>query len=529
MYVLADLEWVKNDAGLVSFTQIAMTRVNEKWKLVRGISRRMRPKDTSFHQWNHIAFTGSSQEVFLSAPSYSQAFEDVQKWLWPSDTIVWWSKEAMEWVRKTVPTITNPQIVINEQVANFLGCPPCSPYQLGEKLKLTPPGAMHNARNDVDMMRMVLEEIQFPNPIPDSIDPAPVSSFIPSLPKYIAHIETNRIHKKGCSQLPETGSTKGYNELMKTVGKGYVPCDCVKEDYRKARRTRNQRIIDRTEYCFVYSPDSRVFHRRNCKTALNAKNIMGTVQYRTCLSTGRVPCKVCNPQYSDETYQYVLSGKKGPHKQNFARGLSAMEQRAINRHRQAQEERAAYKNSGALEQTGKDDLYTLTQPRFAFWAAAGYKTFHLRNCKKMSGLTNLRGFSLYSEAMSSGYRPCKCCRPTTKHDIHLSLPIYSRRRFGEGLEVLIEACKANSYKYNQEECQFILETPAGIWRINTTTAPYRVQHINKVKTPGNRKNFHHQPRIFHSFQDVFSYIKRHDEKLSFTRNETEYTPTEIVL
>ena len=513
MYVLADVEWVENQSGLISFAQIAMIRVDEKWKLVRGISRRMRPKDSSFHQWDHIAFTGGSKEVFLTAPSYSQAFEDIEKWLWPSDTICWWSEESKEWVQKIVPAITNPQIVINEKVANFLGHRLCNPYQLGKKLKLTPPGAMHNSRNDVEMMRQVLEAIQMPNPIPDNIEPAPISKFAPTLPDYIAHIETNRIHKKGCSQLPATGSTKGYNELTKPIGKGYVPCDCVKEEYRKARRTRNQSIIDRTEYCFIYSPDSKVFHRRGCKIALNAKQIMGTVQYHNCLSTGRQPCKVCNPEFKDETYTHVLSGKKSGKKKNPVRSLSADEQRAIKRHRQAQEERTAYRNSGALDQEGKDDLYTLTQPRFAFWAAAGYNTFHLRNCKKMSGLTNLKGFSLHSDAMAAGYRPCKCCKPTPKHDIYLSLPIYSKKRFGEGVQVLIDACNANSYEYSQDGSQFMLETPVGIWKINTANSPYRLKHINTAMTPDNRTDFHSQPRIFHSLQDVFSYIKRHDDNI----------------
>lgn len=276
--------------------------------------------------------------MFLTAPSYSQAFEDIEKWLWPSDTICWWSEESKEWVQKIVPAITNPQIVINEKVTNFLGHRLCNPYQLGKKLKLTPPGAMHNSRNDVEMMRQVLEIIQMPNPIPDNIEPAPISKFAPTLPDYIAHIETNRIHKKGCTQLPTTGSTKGYNELTKPIGKGYVPCDCVKEEYRKARRTRNQSIIDRTEYCFIYSPDSKVFHRRDCKIALNANQIMGTVQYHNCLSTGRQPCKLCNPEFKDETYKHVLSGKKSGKKKNPVRSLSADEQRAINRHRQAQEE-----------------------------------------------------------------------------------------------------------------------------------------------------------------------------------------------
>ena len=131
----------------------------------------------------------------------------------------------------------------------------------------------------------------------------------------------------------------------------------------------------------------------------------------------------------------------------------------------------------------------------------------------MSGLTNLRGFSLHSDAMVAGYRPCKCCKPTPKHDIYLSLPIYSKKRTEEGVQVLVDACKSNSYTYNQEGCHFTLETPVGIWRINTANTPYSLKHINTAMTPDNRTEFHRQPRIFHSLQDVFSYIKRHDDAL----------------
>ena len=62
MCVLADVEQVENDQGLISFTQIAMFRVDEKWKLLRCKSRRIRPKDSSFRQWDHMAFTGGIQK-----------------------------------------------------------------------------------------------------------------------------------------------------------------------------------------------------------------------------------------------------------------------------------------------------------------------------------------------------------------------------------------------------------------------------------------------------------------------------------
>ena len=525
MYVLADVEWVENDQGLISFTQIAMFRVDEKWKLVRCKSRRIRPKDSSFHQWDHMAFTGGTKDDFLSAPSYSQVFEDIQKWLWPSDTICWWSDESKEWIQKMVPTITNRQIVINERVANFLGQKLCSPYQLAKKLKLEKPGQMHNSRNDVEMMRILLDTLRFPHPIPEIITPAPVPvKALPLPPEYIAHIETNRIHKKGCSLLPTTGSTKSYNELTKTVGKGYVPCDCVKEEYRAARRTRNQSIIDRTEYCFIYSPDSRVFHRRDCKIALNAKQLMGTVQYHKCAATGRYPCLVCNPKPEHETKKYSTSNKQNQTPASLqAQQMKAYEQRAVNRHRQAQEQRRSFMQNTALSDEKKKDMKTLSHPGYAFFAAKGYNTFHLLNCKKLSGLSNIKGFGRYYEASRAGYQPCKCCKPTGKHDIVVSLPIYSAKRNEESPDTLSDLCLRSHILYWEEKGFSYMRTDAGIWRLSTKQTPYRLEHINLLMTPNNRTDFHRQPRLFLSLADVVRYIKKHDGDLLSSNKRNEHT------
>lgn len=533
MYVLADVEWVTNPEGLISFTQIAMIRVDEKWKLFRGISRRIRPKDTSFHQWDHMAFTGGSKENFLEAPSFSQAFFDITKWLWPSDTICWWSNESKEFIQKMVPTITNRQIVINERVAAFLRRKLSNPYQLGKSMKLIPPGEKHNSRNDVEMMRLVLEAIHFPQPIPEIIVSTQTPRPAPNLSEYIAHIETNRIHKKGCAQLPTSGGTKSYNELTRLVGKGYVPCDCVKEEYRAARRTRNQSIIDRSEYNFIYSPDSRVFHRRNCKIALNAKQLLGTVQYHKCAATGRHPCLVCNPKPEHETRKYVTSGaSKYPNYIKQAGALQAeqlksYEQRAVNRHRQALEQRRSFMRNASLTDEKRQDLKVLSQPNYAFFAAKGYRNFHLRNCKKLSGLTNVEGFGRYFEANRAGYQPCKCCKPTDKHDIVVSLPIYSTKRYAETKETLPMLCANAHILYWEEKELSYLRTDAGIWRLSTAKTPYRLEHINLIKTPNNYTEFHRQPRLFLSFADVVRYIKKHDGDLLKVNKQAECVATAV--
>ena len=49
MYVLADLEWVENKDKRISFSQIAMVRVDENWKPVSSIYRRIRPMDAEGH------------------------------------------------------------------------------------------------------------------------------------------------------------------------------------------------------------------------------------------------------------------------------------------------------------------------------------------------------------------------------------------------------------------------------------------------------------------------------------------------
>ena len=534
MYVLADLEWVENKDKRISFSQIAMVRVDENWKSVSSIYRRIRPMDASFHLWKHVAFTGGSINDFLNAQESPKAFWDIVKWLCPGDTICWWFSDSKEWIQKLVPIISNRQIVLTDLVANFLGEEHSyNPYRIGKSLYLDRPEAKHDSRNDVEMMRRVLEHIKFPQPIPENIPKKEINTkpYVQGM-AYHAHIATNTIHKKGCPQLPATGHLKGYNELTKPVSKGYVPCDCIKAEFRAARRQRNQNIIERTEYSFLYSPDSKVFHRRECKVMLNAKDIKGSVHYHTCADTGRTPCKICNPKPEHETLKHMSFIKNHPSKKKVpinSGNLSADEQRAINRHKQAQEQRKSVERNTALSPEKRDDLCTLSQPGYAFFAAKGYKTFHLRHCKKLSGITNVEGFPWYKDATRAGYRPCKCCKPDPKYDVVVSLPIYSTKRYGETTCMLKNLCNRFGYKYWEDAGMSYMETEVGIWKVNTNTSPYRLDHINLAMDPDNRTDFHRQPRLFLSLRDAFYYIKRHDEGLALTWKETAYVPKEAII
>lgn len=58
MYVLVDMEWISNQRGNHWPTQLAAARVDAHWNTVDTLSTLFRPKDFSFQQWGHMAFSG---------------------------------------------------------------------------------------------------------------------------------------------------------------------------------------------------------------------------------------------------------------------------------------------------------------------------------------------------------------------------------------------------------------------------------------------------------------------------------------
>lgn len=514
MYVLADLEWVENAHRNISLSQIALIRVDEQWDIMQQIYRRIRPAGPSFHCWNHMGFTGGEAADFLSAQHSIQVFEDLLDWLQPDDILCWWHSDARSHIQAQFPAITNSQILLSGFVAAHLKLKsPANPYQIGKRLNIPVPGAPHDSRSDVEMIRRVLQNIHLPQsiqetPIPPEQDRESVKNMA-----YHAHLDTNTIHRNGCPRLPPTGHLKGYNELKKPTRKGYIPCDCVKEEFRAVRKQCNQNKLKDPSFCFAYAPHSKVFHRKECGLILNAKTVCGTFHYKTSAKGGRRPCKVCNPRPEHQSIAALTLSRRATSKTaNPAPGiqLSRDEQLAIRRMQEAQQQRNTIQKRNDLSPEKKKDMITLIQPVYAFYAAKGYQTFHLRNCPKLSGLSDIKGFTLYQDACHCGYRPCKSCKPTAKHNVTVSLPIYSTQRQGESPDLLSELCgRANIRCWNDSGFSY-METAKGIWRIHAQAAPYRLDHINLLRTPGNRTDFHRQPKLFLSLADAFRYICQHD-------------------
>lgn len=538
MYVLIDVEWVENQNNDRSISQIAMIRVDKYWQVVNTFYSRVAPRDYSFRIWNHVGYTGGTAEGFKTAPYGYEVFAQVRDWLKNDDVLCWWYGNAKDWFSGLIPGLHNESLVLSNYVPVYMEGR-CeyrgNAYRIGANLGIPAPGDKHFAKADVEMMRLVLEKIQFPQPIPH------INRFREDISRaealrmaYVAHLPSNTIHKKDCTRLPAEGLLRGYGGLKNPLGEGYHPCQCLKEEFMAARRERNQDIIDRTQYNYLYSPGSKVFHRRDCGIMLSAANIMGSFYFDTCEATGRRPCKLCNPTILDAESRRIRCRREDSKRGKNASGLQIEqlpkeERRAIERYEQAITERREIECDKHLSKEKKEDLYTLTTSSYAFFAARGYSNFHLRHCRKLSGIPAIRGFALFEDARRAGYTPCKCCKPSSKHDIRVSLPIYTKQREGESAEQLKLLCEKHNFLYSEENGRHRIETGAGIWRLNVSASPYHLEHINLIKTPGNRTNFHKQPRLFLSLLDAFYYIKRHDEGLYFTWKGTEYSPKESAL
>ena len=71
----------------------------------------------------------------------------------------------------------------------------------------------------------------------------------------------------------------------------------------------------------------------------------------------------------------------------------------------------------------------------------------------------------------------------------------------------------NGYAYQRETSFFYIETPVGKWKINLSTKPILLDHINLAEKWKDQVNYHRQPRAFLSLIDTFLYIRRHDNTI----------------
>lgn len=536
MYVVCDIEWIETEKKNVFPTQITTVRVNSKWIPVSCFSSFIRPTDGSKYRNNHIAFGGGTIDEFKSAKSFKKVFEALYEWLEKDDILLWWFEESNEIFRKLsmefdVNIKLNDSVILVEYVQAFMKgeeLKGLNQYSVAEHLKLPIQGYIkHLSFHDATAAVEVLRKLNYPQEklmdSPDAVGKLPIPIHKYSNFAYYYDPKSGLIHNNRCGELLSlTTKSIGYPSLFTALRKRYKPCDCCKEEYRNTLRAKNADSISRTIYNFVFSPNSNVYHRRDCHIVLNSQSVMGTCTLDTVLKSGRKPCKICNPPTTIEEVKQTM--KKVKEKTSTEESQDSVsndvtlvplpfvadkdELRAVKRQKVAVKERSDKLREG-LRRDELNNIYALTQPRYAFWAAKGHKHFHLRSCPTMKNLSYLRGFATYNDAIRARFVPCRHCKPTSKHDLKLSVPIYNRFRENESVQDLEKMCRTEGYECYMEGNLFHIVTPVGKWRVHAYSIPIRLEHINLSMNP-EETNYHDQPRLLLSLTDAFLYIRRHD-------------------
>lgn len=513
MYVLMDLEWYEQRKKPLMLTQIAAMTVDRYWAPEDLFYSRIRPKYEDVSDWSHMAFSGGNPSDFFQASPLRTVLLDLKSWLREGDVLCWWSRGAKD---RLDSYLKHYGIVLPTDQHRFLqghisslakkkGLSTANPYRMAKALGLPTMTKEHYSSDDVKMVQRLLRYLDFPQsnlllPVKSKSS----SKAHPDMP-YRMDVEHNMLHQRDCPHIPSGALLTEHETLNACITGGATACPhCLGEDLKKARIERNRRIINGSHYVFVYAPGSSVFHRADCPHILDAVEINGFGRFDKGKRLGLRPCKYCQPSINNEASKACLGS---PHPLPPKKELQA-----IVRFNKARMERQEAK-LGSMSDQEREDFLTLTNPGYGFWAAAGYGTFHSRSCRKMKGLTKIRGFARYDEAVRAGFTPCKCCKPTRKQDIVYSIPLSNKTRADESPADLAALCEKVGYEYSRDEDDFEFLTPVGRWRIHLNSMPVTVDHLNLTMTPDNPHLFHRQHRVFLSLRDAFFYIKRHDDDL----------------
>ena len=86
---------------------------------------------------------------------------------------------------------------------------------------------------------------------------------------------TQLLHHSDCELLPDNRYLPAYTSFKAPIRKRYKPCACCHDEFLDALWDRNQDSITRSDYNYVYSKQSKVFHTRNCSHVLLSFDIQG--------------------------------------------------------------------------------------------------------------------------------------------------------------------------------------------------------------------------------------------------------------
>ena len=248
MIVLLDLEWIETSEKYL--TQLAAIRVDAHWQVSARFEAFVCPADRSVLETEHMALVGYPPERFYVGMPEQECMEYLAAWLEPGDTIWVWAASNQKYFKAlwrkymdTAPPTIYAQSFRTWKLAARAGYVADNPYALAQRAGIVPPSPMHCSANDVEVMRMLFQKLKVP-----------------------------------------TKDKPGVKKELPTPVKKPQP----------TLRERNADIVTRTQYNYIYTADSSVFHRRGCKLCLGGKNILGS-KYYDASAKDRRPCKACNP------------------------------------------------------------------------------------------------------------------------------------------------------------------------------------------------------------------------------------------
>jgi hypothetical protein len=257
MIVLLDLEWIEQQ-GENHLTQLSVLRADADWQETSHLNLIVKPSASCMSDMRHVALGGYVREIFDGGLSEEECLLTVQSWLCPEDIVwVWAESNRRYWEalwKKYLPDLDAPPCYGAAKKACALACHGqkqlTSPYVLLRRRKVEPLYPEHRSANDVEAMREVLEAVKMP-------------------------LDAPNLRKKPA-----------------------VPPQLTPPKPPLPQRELNRKVIEATEYNYIYLDGSQIFHRRDCKVCLRAKSsgsIRGSVYFETA-SNGRRPCKICQPQ-----------------------------------------------------------------------------------------------------------------------------------------------------------------------------------------------------------------------------------------
>ena len=227
MFVLMDIEWIENRIRHINPTQIAAMRVDEQWRCHDRFYSRIRPRDSSFHQWAHMAYTGAAATDFLHANSLYRVLTELEDWLREDDIICFWFEDSKNILKSVYNLLLKRKVsqrivILSDYVKPFLterNMKSASPYKLCANCGLAVDGPKHQSENGVLAMRKALCRINYP---PASLYGPPPRAEIakpaaPCPPKtvypYQSELNTGLCHKTGCSEIPAGAVLTGHTDL----------------------------------------------------------------------------------------------------------------------------------------------------------------------------------------------------------------------------------------------------------------------------------------------------------------------------